>query len=58
MSFGSTALKVMFDSDRNFRTERLSFEVVSFSDPYNSIIRRPCYSKFLVVPNYIRLLQA
>lgn len=58
MSHGSTTLKVMFDGDRNFRTQRLSFEVVSFSDPNNSIIGRPCYTKFLVVPNYERLLQS
>ena len=58
MSLESTTLKVIFDGDRNFRTKRLSFEVVSFSDPYNSIVGRPCYTKFLVVPNYVRLLQA
>lgn len=58
MLLGSITLKVMFSGDRNFWTEGLSFEVVSFDNTYNSSIGRPCYTKFLVVPNYERLLQS
>jgi hypothetical protein len=29
--------------------------VVDFPGPYNTILARPCYSKFTVVPNYTYL---
>ena len=39
----------------NFWTKKQSFEVVSFNGLYNAILGRPCYSKFMVAPNYVYL---
>ena len=30
----------------------LTFEVVDFSGSYHAILGRPCYAKFMAVPNY------
>jgi hypothetical protein len=45
----------MFGDVRNFRTEILTFEVVGFSGTYHTILGRPTYAKFMVVPNYTYL---
>jgi hypothetical protein len=45
----------MFGDMRNFRTEILTFEVVGFSGMYHTILGRPTYAKFIVVPNYTYL---
>jgi rhamnose utilization protein RhaD (predicted bifunctional aldolase and dehydrogenase) len=39
----------------NFRKETLTFEVVGFSGAYHTILGRPCYAKFMAVPNYTYL---
>lgn len=39
----------------NFRIETLTFEVVGFQGTYQSILGRPCYVMFMVVPNYTYL---
>ena len=39
----------------NFRTERLQFEVVDFTGSYHVILGRPCYAKFMAIPNYTYL---
>ena len=33
----------------------LTFEVVDFPGSYHAILGRPCYAKFMVVPNYTYL---
>ena len=33
----------------------LTFEVVDFPGSYHAIMGRPCYAKFMVVPNYTYL---
>jgi hypothetical protein len=33
----------------------LTFEVVDFSEPYNIILGRPCYIKFMAIPSYTYL---
>ena len=33
----------------------LTFEVVDFSGSYHAILGRPCYAKFMAVPNYTYL---
>jgi len=48
-------LPVTFGDPLNFRTERLQFEVVDFAGSYHSILGRPCYAKFMAVPNYTYL---
>jgi hypothetical protein len=40
---------------KNFRKETLTFEVVGFKGAYHAILGRPCYAKFMVVPNYTYL---
>ena len=35
--------------------EALTFEVVDFPGSYHAILGRPCYTKFMVVPNYTYL---
>jgi hypothetical protein len=39
----------------NFRKETLTFEVVGFRGAYHAILGRPCYTKFMAVPNYTYL---
>ena len=45
----------MFGDRANFGSEVLTFEVVDFLGSYHAILGRPCYTKFLVVPNYTYL---
>ena len=35
--------------------EVLTFQVMDFSGSYHAILGRPCYAKFMVVPNYTYL---
>ena len=35
--------------------EILTFEVVGFHETYHAILGRPCYAKFMAVPNYTYL---
>jgi hypothetical protein len=39
----------------NYHTETLTFEVVHFSEPYHVILGKPCYVKFMAIPNYAYL---
>jgi rhamnose utilization protein RhaD (predicted bifunctional aldolase and dehydrogenase) len=39
----------------NFQKETLTFEVVGFRGTYHAVLGRPCYAKFMVVPNYTYL---
>lgn len=50
---GQVMLPVTFGDRSNFRTENLCFKVVDFNGSYHAILGRPCYVKFLVVPNYV-----
>jgi hypothetical protein len=45
-------LSVTFGDASNYRTETLAFEVVDFFGPYHIILGRPCYVKFMAIPNY------
>ena len=45
----------MFGKRANFRSEVLTFEVVDFPGSYHAILGRPCYAKFMVIPNYTYL---
>ncbi|XP_066381164.1 uncharacterized protein [Miscanthus floridulus] len=46
--------KVLMDggSSLNIMTETLTFEVVGFHGTYHTILGRPCYAKFMAIPNY------
>jgi hypothetical protein len=52
---GWIGLPVCFRSPANFRKETLTFEVVGFHETYHAILGHPCYTKFMVVPNYTYL---
>jgi hypothetical protein len=48
-------LPVCFGTPSNFRKETLTFEVVGFRGTYHTVLGRPCYAKFMAVPNYTYL---
>jgi hypothetical protein len=54
---GQIDLLVCFGTPSNFRRETLTFEVVRFRGTYHAMLGRPCYAKFMVVPNctYLKL---
>jgi hypothetical protein len=52
---GQIDLPVWFGTPSNFRKEMLTFDVVGFRGAYHAILGRPCYAKFMVVPNYTYL---
>jgi hypothetical protein len=49
---GQLNLPVCFGTPSNFRRETLTFEVVGFRGTYHAVLGRPCYAKFMAVPNY------
>jgi hypothetical protein len=55
LSLGQLDLPVCFGTPSNFRKETLTFEVVGFRGTYHAVLGRPCYAKFMVVPNYTYL---
>ena len=55
MPYGQIDLPITFRDPSNYRTEILTFEVVRFHGTYHAILGRPCYTKFMAVPNYIYL---
>jgi hypothetical protein len=52
---GQLDLPVCFGTPSNFRKETLTFKVVGFRGTYHAVLERPCYAKFMVVPNYTYL---
>jgi hypothetical protein len=48
---GQIDLPVCFGTPDNFRKETLTFKVVGFRGAYHAILGRPCYAKFMAVPN-------
>jgi hypothetical protein len=52
---GQLDLPVCFGTPSNFRKEILMFEVVGFRGTYHAVLGRPCYAKFMAVPNYTYL---
>jgi hypothetical protein len=52
---GQLDLPICFGTPSNFRKETLTFEVVGFRGTYHAVLGRPCYAKFMAVPNYTYL---
>jgi hypothetical protein len=52
---GQLDLPVCFETPSNFRRETITFEVVGFRGTYHAMLGRPCYAKFMAVPNYTYL---
>jgi hypothetical protein len=48
-------LLVCFGTPSNFQKETLRFKVVGFRGTNHAVLGRPCYAKFMVVPNYTYL---
>ncbi|XP_066344227.1 uncharacterized protein [Miscanthus floridulus] len=55
MMLGQIDLPITFGNLTNYRMETLTFEVVGFHMTYHTILRRPCYAKFMAIPNYTYL---
>ena len=55
MPLGQIDLPVTFGDQFNYRTKTLTFEVVGFPKTFHAILGRPCYMKFMVIPNYTYL---
>jgi hypothetical protein len=55
LPLGQIDLSVFFGTPSNFRKETLTFEVVGFRGTYHAVLGRPCYAKFMAVPNYTYL---
>ncbi|XP_066373954.1 uncharacterized protein [Miscanthus floridulus] len=52
---GRIDFPVCFGTPSNYCKEVLTFEVVRFKGTYHAILGRPCYAKFMAVPNYTYL---
>ena len=48
-------LPITFRDPANYRMETLTFELLGFHGTYHAILGRPCYAKFMAVPNYTYL---
>ena len=55
MPLGQIDLPVTFGNLTNYRMETLTFKVVGFHGTYHAILGRPCYAKFMAIPNYTYL---
>jgi hypothetical protein len=55
LPLGQLDLPFCFETPSNFRKETLTFEVVGFRGTYHAVLGRPCYAKFMAVPNYTYL---
>ena len=54
-SLGQIARDVVFGDSKNFRKEKLTFEVVDFHSAYHAILGRPAYARFMARPCYVYL---
>ena len=54
-SLGQIALDVVFGDSKNYRKEKLTFEVVDFQSAYHAILGRPAYARFMARPCYVYL---
>jgi hypothetical protein len=55
LPLGQIDLLVCFGTPSNFRKETLTFEVIGFRGTYHAVLGRPCYAKFVAIPNYTYL---
>ena len=52
---GQIALDVVFGDSKNFRKEKLTFEVVDFQSAYHAILGRPAYARLMAQTCYVYL---
>jgi hypothetical protein len=55
LPLGQLDLPICFGTPSNFHRETLTFELVGFRGTYHAVLGRPCYAKFMAVPNYTYL---
>ncbi|XP_020193461.1 uncharacterized protein [Aegilops tauschii subsp. strangulata] len=55
-SLRQIALDVVFGDSKNYRKEKLTFEVVDFHNAYHAIPGRPVYARFMARPCYVYLM--
>jgi hypothetical protein len=48
---GKVTLPITFGTPTNYRTERISFEVVIFHSPYHCVLGRQAFAKFTTAPH-------
>jgi hypothetical protein len=53
---GRIALNIYFGNCQNYIREKLDFKVMDWPSQYHAILRRPAFSRFMVVPHYIYLV--
>ncbi|KAK1663288.1 hypothetical protein QYE76_051447 [Lolium multiflorum] len=49
---GKVTLPVTFGTPVNYRTERITFEVVNFRSPYHCVLGRQAFASFMAAPHY------
>src|SRR3954469_22968199 len=54
-SLGQIALDVVFGDSKNYRKEKLTFEVVDFHSAYHAILGRTAYARLMARPCYVYL---
>ena len=54
-SLGQITLDVVFGDEKNYRKEKLTFEIVDFESAYHAILGRPAYARFMARPCYVYL---
>src|SRR6266536_6629916 len=54
-SLGQITLDVVFGDSKNYRKEKLDFEVVDFRSAYHAILGRTAYARFMARPCYVYL---
>ena len=54
-SLGQIALDMVFGDSKNYRKEKLTFEVVDYQSAYHAILGRPAYARFMARPCYVYL---
>jgi hypothetical protein len=56
MPLRQITLPVMFETQTNYRTKFIQFEVADFETSYHGILGRPALAKFMAIPHYPYLL--
>ena len=46
---------MVFGDSKNYRKEKLTFEVIDFQSAYHAILGRPAYARFMARPCYVYL---
>ena len=54
-SLSQITLDVAFGDSKNYRKEKLTFEVVDFHSAYHAILGRTAYARFMAQPCYVYL---